>query len=503
MGKKSSFSGRDRKRGTQASSVECDEIQLYLGTSHPPVAAVFPASYRVAAASLGFSMVVRNLGEFCSVHRFFLQNGQFISPDTRRSLRDYSMIYLSVAFEPDLMAISEALVCSGLVGLTRQRGHMDPIVIGGGVGVSLASKLAAAVLDISIAGEGDALLINGETVMMLLAREGARILLSTGGFNRSAGIERIADALMSEAVDSSVALTHPIGDVGGICLNVRGKSDLSKPVGSAFVSPDSEFSSIYLLEITRGCPGGCRFCFACHGYAPFRAAPLNSILAEINNLPERGVKGVGLVGAASCRHPQLGRIVESIAARDLRWTISSLSAEMVPDLDPLVLKSQKSVSIALESGSPEIRGFINKRGSVNSCLDALPFIASAGIRELRIYVMLGIPGETAADICMTADVIREIGETFRQLAGGGKTLVSVNPFIPKPGTPMWDQPMAGRKTIKNGVAVLRDRVGSSAVLKTESLETAFLQAFIGRLDDPFPLLGGEIGRREIEESVTR
>jgi radical SAM superfamily enzyme YgiQ (UPF0313 family) len=133
-----------------------------------------------------------------------------------------------------------------------------------------------------------------------------------------------------------------------------------------------------------------------------------------------------------------------------------------------------------------MRRVINKNLTEDEILRAAEWLVGGGVEALKLYVMVGLPTETDADV----DAIAELTARVRaRLVGGGKPrvgriLVSVNPFVPKPWTPFQWEAMADLGGLKRALQRVRRRLAAipAVQVETESPREAYLQTLLSRGD---------------------
>jgi radical SAM superfamily enzyme YgiQ (UPF0313 family) len=150
-----------------------------------------------------------------------------------------------------------------------------------------------------------------------------------------------------------------------------------------------------------------------------------------------------------------------------------------------------------------MRDVINKGIDEAQILAAVKLLAEGGIPNLKLYYMIGLPTETDADVVAIADLtvkIRQIWEEIGKQRGRlGRLHLSVNPFVPKPWTPLQWSPMEPRLSLekKNRLLQKRLRPLPNVELHFESLRHAEIQGFLARGDRrvgrALPLLGKGLG----------
>ena len=264
------------------------------------------------------------------------------------------------------------------------------------------------------------------------------------------------------------------------------------PAYSGILTPDTEFGETMLIEISRGCPRRCRFCAVSYVYPKFRALKPETILglidAENERLEKAGqprVKAVGLVSSAMCDYPYLDALCTGLDALNIRVGVSSVRVDLIPEslLDLMLKTGLRTMTIAPEAGSERLRKAINKPISSEQILTGAERILKKGIKNLKLYYMVGLPTETDADIDELIDMTKALAKLQRAHGVlGGKLRLSINPFIPKALTPFQWSPMVAPKEIKRKLnhimKALRRTPGVE--VKHESLKSAYFEGILSR-----------------------
>jgi radical SAM superfamily enzyme YgiQ (UPF0313 family) len=196
------------------------------------------------------------------------------------------------------------------------------------------------------------------------------------------------------------------------------------------------------------------------------------------------------VGAAVSDYSRIGRLCRYIVDRGAKVSVSSLRIDRIdPDmLDALLVSGHKTISLAPEGGSQRLRDLIRKNLTEAQILDSCGMLISRDILNLKLYVIIGLPTETEADLdelIRLVEAIRlrviERARTNRRL---GEITLSVNPFIPKPFTPFQWCGMEPLPSLERKVKLLESRLRplSNVRLKVESLRESYLQALLSRGD---------------------
>ena len=212
------------------------------------------------------------------------------------------------------------------------------------------------------------------------------------------------------------------------------------PTHSHLLAPQSEWGEMFLVETGRGCSRGCRFCAAGFVYRPPRERDLADLWTQV----EPGVmarRKIGLVGAAVSDHPAIRDLCRKILAAGGTMGISSLRADSA-DAELLQLLAQggvRSVALAPEAGSDRLRRVINKGLTRDDLAKAAVDVSRAGIRQLRLYFMVGLPTETMDDVAEIPRLAKFLEHSVIKDSLGKKHLglitLSLSSFVPKPFTP--------------------------------------------------------------------
>ncbi|NMC73038.1 MAG: radical SAM protein [Geobacteraceae bacterium] len=488
------------------------------------VCLIYPNHYAVAMSNLGFQVIYSLCNAFPDVvcERAFLPDAAeiqeyektgspLLSLESQRPVADFDVVAFSVSFENDYVNLPLLLRLSGLPPFSSERSAASPLVIAGGAALFLNPEPVADLLDIVCVGEGEAIL----PVFLELLRTEQDV-------DRRELLMR-ASLLPGVYVPSLYEVSHDgpritaITPLGGAPSPVR-RAWEEVPGGSVASStlftPGTEFSDMYLIEVSRGCPRGCRFCAAGFIYAPYRCRSLELLKSEA----ERGlaVRGrIGLVGAAVSDHRNLGELCRFIADRGGKVAVSSLRMDALNDelLDLLHTGGNKTVALAPEGGSQRLRDLIRKGIDEAQILRACDMLIGRDILNLKLYFIIGLPTETMDDLEEMVELVAKIRERViaaaRKNRRLGSILLSVNPFIPKPFTPFQWCGMEGMPSLEKKYAYLRRTAGklSNVKMQTESLRESYLQALLSRGDRRLAALlvasgsGGGVRRAARELSI--
>ena len=212
------------------------------------------------------------------------------------------------------------------------------------------------------------------------------------------------------------------------------------PPATYVLTPSTEMSNKFLVEVSRGCPTLCRFCWAGYNYLPKRSFEVQRIL-DVARGARQHTEQIGLVSTAVGAHKEIVPLMEALQEMGYRISVSSLRFEDLRAelLDPISKSGEKTLAVAPEVGTDRLRFAIHKRVTNEQILEKTELIFGRGIENLKLYLMVGLPTECDEDIDGIIDLVGRIREQLlahgRRRGRVGRLIPSVNPFIPKPGTP--------------------------------------------------------------------
>ncbi len=199
---------------------------------------------------------------------------------------------------------------------------------------------------------------------------------------------------------------------------------------------------------------------------------------------------IGLVAAAVSDYGQLAEVGRSILEQGGEVSVSSVRIDAITPEQVKVLadSGHKTLALAPEAGSQRMRDVINKGVDEKQIIAAVRMLAEGGIPNLKLYFMIGLPTETELDVLEIADLtirIRQVWEEVGRLKGHlGRLQLSVNPFIPKPWTPLQWAPMEQRSSLEKKYRLLQKKLRPlpNVDLNFESLRYCEIQGFLARGD---------------------
>lgn len=462
-----------------------------------PIALVFPNIYRLAMSNLGMQLVYRiaNDNPHIVCERVFLpeSGGPPKSIESGRLLSDFPIIFCALSFESDYLNLLKIFLQAGVEPLAANRqestGPQSPVVVGGGVATFINPEPLAPFVDMFVIGDAEVLLPG------LLGK-------ITAAFSTEQGWQRqLLDqcaALPGYYVPQKYSYEFTTaGDFAGFKVDEGAQFPIEKQLcldqqqagHSELLTPNTEFASLYLAELGRGCSRGCRFCAAGFVYRPPRLWRSEAIVSALEQMPA-GCSRVGLLGMEMAHVDDLAQVARFLEGGQCSLSFSSLRADALgPELVSLLQKSGlKSAAIAPDGASERLRAVINKGLSKQDILSAARTLVEAGISTLKLYFMIGLPTEEDADLQELVDLVGEVKEeidTVGRARGRLATIaVSLNSFVPKAWTPFQYAGFAGVPELKRRIKFLRKelKVFANVKLKVDKPDNAFYQAVLAKGD---------------------
>jgi radical SAM superfamily enzyme YgiQ (UPF0313 family) len=436
------------------------------------VALCHPSPYKVGMSSLGFQTIYReiHLHPGVSAARAFLPDdpGEYrkrrapvFTYEEEAPLGDYPVVAFSIAWELELSGMLEMLDLSGIPVLRQDRTDTHPLIVAGGPLTNSNPLILAPFVDLIILGEGEALVHD--------------FLDAATGTSRADLLSRFSRLPGCYVPGLSSALP-PIARV----------DDERLPACSQILTRQAVWASMFLIEPERGCSRECTYCVMRRSTnGGMRLVSPDKVFSSI---PEHA-RRVGLVGAAVTDHPKIEELAEKIVSSGRRIGISSLRADRLSEdlLKILVKGGYRTLTTASDGVSERLRAQIGRKTTERHLIRAAELVKSAGLQRLKLYQMIGLPGETMEDIdeCIRFSL---------ELAGMAPLSLSISPFVAKRNTPLHGAPFEAVASLESKLSRLRSGLKGKVDVRPSSARWAWVEYMLAQGDENAGLAAMEAWR---------
>ncbi|HEY4178776.1 MAG TPA: radical SAM protein [Kofleriaceae bacterium] len=402
------------------------------------VALMYPSPYRAAMSSLGYQQIYRVLHDMPGVaaDRAMLPDKDdpptrgLVTLETGAPVGGYPILAYSVAYELEIAGVVETLERANIPVLAADRDIRHPLVVAGGPLTFSNPAPLAPFFDVILVGEGEEII---------------RELIEVGresGFNR----ERVWDALKGRP---GFYLPHRSdGTTDEHVPPVAQAHDELLPARSVIITPNTELSDMFMTEAARGCSRGCTYCVMRRSTnGGMRVVPRAEI---IRGIPEHATR-VGLVGAAVTDHPDIRGIVRDVVEGGREVGISSLRADKLDSelVGLLARGGYRTLTVAADGASERMRRVVERSTQTKHLIHSAELAAEHRLHTLKVYMMLGVPQETDADVDELILLSKELAAIHSRIAYG------LAPFVAKRNTPLDGAAFAGIALVDDRLQRLR------------------------------------------------
>ncbi len=440
-----------------------------------PTIFAFPNEYSVGITSLGYQVVWATLAMRADVQvsRLFT--------DTHEQLpRKPELLGFSMSWELDYVNILNLLESLEIPIRTNARNNHHPIVFGGGPVLTANPEPFADFFDVILLGDGENLLGN-----FIDAYKEVRDSDRQTQLKALAQVPGIYVPSLYEVeyhnIDGAIKSIKPSSpEIPAVVQKQTYRGNTLS--ASTVVTEKAAWENIYMVEVVRSCPEMCRFCLASYLTLPFRTASLEgSLIPAI----ERGLEvtnRLGLLGASVTQHPEFEDLLKYISQPkydDVRLSIASVRTNTVTVqlAQTLAKRDTKSLTIAAESGSERLRQIINKKLNNDEIVQAAMNAKAGGLTGLKLYGMVGIPGEEPEDLDATVEMMRDM----KKAAPGLRLTLGCSTFVPKSHTPF--QWFGVNRQAEKRLQLLQKKLKPQGIdFRPESYNWSVIQALLSRGD---------------------
>ena len=487
---------------------EVNQIRKDLSRCELRIALCFPDVYEVGMSYTGLAIIyhVLNSIERVAAERVFAPwtDGEAIlrqkviplfSLESKASLRSFDVVGFSLTNELCYTNVLNMLDLGGLAVRSDQRAEDDPIIIAGG-GMANCCEPLADFIDLFALGEGEEAAVQLAHFLIDAKRNGLQkreVLLEAARRFDWVYVPQFYEARYE---GSRIVSFGPNCEGLPTRLSSAVVTDFENaPVPIRPIVPFHETVHERIsIEIMRGCPGRCRFCQASFCRRPIRYRSVEKIVDLAKASYENtGFDTVSLLSLSTADYPHLEELVGRLQAffenKHVGLSIPSLRVDqqlqLVPKFFTAVRKS--GLTIAVEAASERLRRIINKPLKNNDLFAAVEAAYQAGWQKLKLYFMVGLPGETLDDVKAIVYLANDLAKLRRGVDGKtGQINITVSWFVPKPHTPLaWmsQSPRAYLEEARELILEEKQRLRARYLqFKFHDIDLSRLESAIGRGD---------------------
>ena len=413
--------------------------------------------------------------------------------ESQSPVRDFDFLGITLQYEMCYTNVLQLLDLAGIPFHTSERTEKDPIVIGGGPCAYNPEPLAE-FFDLFYIGEGEVVYDSLLDLYKEMKHAGAS---RQDYLRKAASVPGIYVPSLYRAEyreDGILANFFPLYPDVPEKVEKQLVLDLdSAPYPKAPVVPYVKAAQDrVVLEIQRGCIRGCRFCQAGMVYRPLREKTLDTLKREADYLlKSTGYEEISLSSLSTSDYRELPELMDylldicpqsgvNISLPSLR--IDSFSLDMMGRVQDV---KKSSLTFAPEAGTQRMRDVINKGLTEEDILTGAGTAFEGGWNKVKLYFMLGLPGETEEDIRGIAHLCEKVAERYYEIPKeqrNGKCQITASSsfFVPKPFTPFQWASMNTSEEFLEKARILKEEMRSQ--LNQKSLRYHYHEADVSVLE---------------------
>ena len=395
---------------------------------------VYPNVYKTAMSSLGYQIIYNYINEREDTYSERIIYPSTRSLETNSPLSDFDIVSFSLQYEQDYFHVLEILREADIPLRREDRTSDDPLIIAGGPCASANPLPLSDFIDIFVVGEAEAVLYDFLDLYssLKLSKKSKKSKI-----NKSNKINENEDGFDDDKMDLS-----PFLDIEGLYIsefNNETNIVLSEDMESIYhltcpivtETDDKDFipafSNSILLNVSRACTRGCRFCMSSYMYRPLRETNLEDLFSIAEEArANTGLNKVSLIGAAVSDYSRINELTEGLKDRGFQVSTPSMRIESITRETLTALKSSglKTLTIAPES-IYSLRRRINKDIKDEEVLRVVSDAVELGF-NIKLYFLIGLPYESEDDIKELASMMKQIDSMKYDIDSNSTSSIKLN-----------------------------------------------------------------------------
>lgn len=467
----------------------------------------FPDVYEVAMSHLGTKILyyVMNEREDTYCERCFApwpdmekalreNNIPLGTLETKDSLKEFDILGFTLQYEMSYTNILNMLDMCDIPLRASERGEEYPIVMMGGPCAYNPEPLYD-IADAFVLGEGEE--VTNEILDVYKEMKGKPKAEYLRAISKIQGVYVPSLYEVTYNDDGTIkAMTPKFEDVPkSVKKRILVDFDANK-FPDKFIVPYTEIiHDRIVIETTRGCTRGCRFCQAGMIYRPVREKTTERLMEEIDVLLKNtGYEEISLSSLSICDYSNIQNLImnliekygeEKVGVSIPSLRIDSFSVDLIKEIQKV---RKTGLTFAPEAGTQRMRDVINKGVTEEDLLVATRSAFESGWSTIKLYFVIGLPYETTEDVVGIADLAQKVVDEYFNVPKhirkrGLRVTVSTSILVPKPFTPFQWAPMNQMPEVKEKISALRNSIKSKAInYNWHESPLSYLEAVFARGD---------------------